>query len=263
MSSKGSTSNARVRTKAGALKSVGGAAMARRTAIPAVRRKATRIMRPDEKERLTQTLPAGLSSFERFFAGLLRSETSEFLEKDMDTWTTICQRLKLPVPDGPIKSYYGDKNQHFACRAALVIEEARCSIANGVVAMHKRSKPSTINTKNNKPQKNNFQRRESSSGVMVVSLVGIEPREKTGHTVLTFAIKRNGPFTPDELSNLRHGQIFACVCQNLAPTVANAHLGCVLPGNRKEIIDSKSFQVMIFKTIKKSSETKWELRRMH
>lgn len=225
--------------------------------------KSTRILRPDERQRLNEGLPSGLNPFERFFAGLLRSEASEFLYEGTGTWNSICKRLKLPCPTEPIKAYYGDQKLHFAYRASLVIEEARFSIANGIMAMHKRSQNTNPNNNNNnnKLKNNNANgRRESRSDVMSVSLVNVEPREKTGHTVLTFAIKRKGPISPEELSNLRHGQVFACVSQKLAPTVTNAHLGCILPGNREEIIETKSFQVMVFKSIKKTSGgTLWDL----
>lgn len=249
-----------VRTSTGD-KFVGGAAVARQNAVRKGR--GNRIMRPGEKQRSEQIVPRGLSPFERFFAGLLKGEASDFMQTDtLDTWNAICKRLRLPFPQGPLKHYYDDQKQHFLYRASLVIEEARYSISQGLREMHRKSleEPKQTKNQNSQRQQQRYQgRRAPPSNTMVLSLTGVETREKTGHCTLTFVKETGGPFTPNEVQSLRQGTIFACVSENLAATVPNSVLGCILASNREAMINSKSFSVMVFKPVSKSQESIWRL----
>jgi Cdc6-like AAA superfamily ATPase len=248
-----------VRTSKGD-KFVGGAAVARSNAVRKGR--GNRILRPGEKQRSEQLVPRGLSPFEHFFAGLLKGEASEFLQNDtLGTWNSICKRLRLPFPQGPLKHYYNDQKQHFFYRASLIIEECRYAISQGLRGMQRRSLEEAKHTKNqNQRQQSRHQRRNAPpSNTMILSLTGVESREKTGHCTLTFVKERGGPFTLDEVQNLRQGTIFACVSENLAPTVANSVLGSILASNREAMINSKSFSVMVYKPVSKSQESIWRL----
>lgn len=249
-----------VRKANGDLKFVGGAAMARINAVRKSRGKGNRIARPGEKQRAQQLIPSGLSSFERFFAGLLKGEASDFLNNsEMNTWRAICNRLNLPIPAGPIKNCYGDQKQHFSYRASLVIEEARFSIAQGLSAMQRRSIYEANSQDSRQRNSRICHRSVGFSSTMLLLLSRIEIREKTGHHVLTFTKEIGGPFTPEEISNLRQGTVFACVSENLAPTASNAILGCILASNRDEMIKSKSFSVMVFQPVKKAIDSIWQL----
>jgi hypothetical protein len=242
-------------------KVVGGAAPV--TSLKAGRKgKGNRILRPGEKQRSEQLVPCGLSPFEHFFAGLLKGEASEFLKNDtLDTWNSICKRLRLPFPQGPLKHYYNDQKQHFFYRASLIIEECRYAISQGLKGMQRRSLEEAKRTKDqNQKQQSRHQRRNAPpSNTMILSLTGVESLKKTGHCTLTFVKERGGPFTPDEVLNLRQGTIFACVSENLAPTVANSVLGSILASNREAMINSKSFSVMVYKPVSKSQESIWRL----
>jgi hypothetical protein len=264
-STQGIPSNAYVRTENGTMKFIGGAAMARRTATSTAistatsttKRKGNRILRPGEKADQKKGLPLGLSPFERFFAGLLRSETSDFLGKPREAWTKICQRMNLPTPSKPLEACYDNQKLHFAYRAALVLEEARYSISEGVMSMQKRM---ALDAKRPNTQKNqkNFRRRDKNSNTMLLTLADADFKEKTGHSSLCFE-KGKTPFTLDEVANLRQGTVFGCLNLSLASNVANMFLGCILPASRDEMINSHSFSVIIFRQIKAAPGTKWEL----
>jgi hypothetical protein len=244
----GTQSNSYVRTENGGMKFIGGAAMARRKAT--AKPKGNRILRPGEKENQKKGLPAGLSPFERFFAGLLRSETSEFTGKPREAWTTICKRMGLPTPSKPLAASYDSQKVHFAYRAALVLEEARYAVAAGVMKMQKRMEvEAKRNSNNSHRNKKNNHRKDRNSNAMIMTLEAAELKGKTGHSSLCFE-KGKAPFTPDEVASLRQGTVFACLNQSLASNVANMYLGCILPASRDDMIKSHSFSVIIFREIK-------------
>lgn len=256
-----------VKTSNGKEKFVGGAAVARINAARKIRRKGNKILMPGDKIRSQQLIPLNLSPFERFFAGLLKGEASDFLENDVDNWSRICIRLRLPVPTGPIKHYYNDKKLHFSYRAALVIEEARYGIAQGIKEWQRRSKnfvkAKNMNNHDNRDKKSRNQNYNSRRGQVknsiILTLTGAEVREKTGHCTMKFVKEGGAKFTLDEVKSLRQGTVFACVNEDFAPTVANSVLGCLLSANREEIIESKSFSIMVFKPVKKSTDSTWQL----
>lgn len=251
-----------VKTKTGDDKFVGGAAATRLNAVRALRTgprgRGNRILRPGEVEESQQQVSSSLSGMERFFASLLKGEAVDFLNTDATaTWFQICKRLNLPFPATSLKHCYDDQRQHFLYRAALVMEEARYAVAEGL----KRFQHMAFQQENLKSnQKKRTLRRVREAGpashTMLLSLAGVEVREKHGFCTLTFS-KDRGKFTPDEIQNLRQGTVFACVSQNLAPTVANSVLGCILASNRDSMIESNSLSVVVFKSVNKSQESTW------
>lgn len=285
-----------VRTRTGERKFIGGAAMARLNAnrrppsaaaatltTTTKRKTATRILRPDEVQKSKQTVPTGLPSFETFFAGLLRSEATEYLPVGNPrgggklptdggqgtTLNTICQRLSLPTPVQPLASSYSTIRDHFSSRAALVMEEARYAIAEGVrglkedldrrrVASASVGKNSGNRIRNKNGSRNLESPPASDSGTMVLKLTGVEHKERSGHSILTF-LKEGGPFTRDQTQALRHGTVLACHDRRLAPNVSNSILACVIPQSREDMATLQSFAVMVYKTIKKSSGGVWDL----
>ena len=255
---KGSEKHGYVKTKDG-LKFIGGAAAVRSAAMRKGR--GNRILRPGEIEKAQQLVSGGLSPFERFFAGLLKGEATDFLnEGGTATWNSICNRLRLPFPHEPLKHYYGDQKQHFLYRASLVMEEARYAVAEGLKTLQRQSidEERFKKSQSNRNRQRQRQGNGPQSNTMLLSLTGVEIREKHGYYTLTFA-KDGGSFSTEEIQNLRQGQIFACVSQNLAPTVANSVLGCVLASNRDAMIESNSFSVVVFKAVSKSQESTWRV----
>lgn len=255
-------SSAFVRTKDGQRKFIGGGAMARLNAKRhqrTVTARGNRLLNPLEREQARQTIPGGLPPFERFFAGLLRSEARDFLEANRkggtETWKTICQRLSLPVPNGPLPPSYNGQRDHFAYRAALVMEEARFSVAEGVRSLekwlhgsakrkHPSSSPSTRTS-------------NSNAAILGLFITGIQYKEKTGHSTLTFTKKTD--LTRDEIQSLRHGTVLSLCNQERQSTVDNVLLACVLPQSREDIVQLKSFSVMVFKKASISTTGLWDV----
>ncbi|KAG7364770.1 DNA helicase [Nitzschia inconspicua] len=272
-----------VKDRDGNSKFIGGAAMQRRNALKKTLRSkhATRILRPDQVLKSKEILSPKLSPFERYFAGLLRSDASDYAQrnKDHEVWSAICQRLGLPVPNSPLQPYYHTANAHFANRAALVMEESRYAIADGLRRLQRnyrdnpnpsRNHSNNINN-NNKNQHDRTQpsanlgpetgehHRDQSMVSMELLLKAVEHQEKTGHTVLTFA-KEHEPFTRSEKQSLRNGTVFACLERKLPPSsVHHTLLAAVLPQSRDEIEQTNSFTVMVFKMVTKTVNQKWNV----
>jgi hypothetical protein len=252
-------SNAVIQTKNGERKFIGGAAMARLKAQK--RPAATRIIRPDEKQRIDQPVPMSLNPFERFYAGVLRSHAADFLSPDQSTtWRSICQRLRLPVPEGPLPAVYPDGRQHFAYRASLVMEESRHAVAEGLSKVDRRYRQA--NNKQNPKQSRHHHHRQTSD-LFRVKLVSMEQREKSGHTILSFVQEK--PFTPEQMDSLRTGTAFACnllAPGNRSPSVSTIILGSILPSSRDEMIENQKFAIMIFVNVpitQPTKEAEWEL----
>ena len=300
-----STNDVYVQTKNGTSKFIGGAAMARRKAVAALRNppqplprpKGNRILRPGERAEQQQRervgLPSGLSPFERFCAGLLRSEMIDYLGgsnlKNQDNsksnnakqthvavWKVACKRLDLSVPTQPLPASYQNSRLHFTHRAALVVEEARHGIADGVRKLHRRLTIENSNNKTNQKQQATNSRRQTnnrknwsggrnnnnnnSNYSMLLTVSISEYREKSGHTRMCVSKDQGGPFTREEISDyLRHGTVFACLNKSLASRVSNMVFGCILPGDRDEMIQSNSFSVIVFRKLSVVPNTQWEL----
>ena len=217
----------------GERKFIGGAEKARRVA----RQGGNRIMRPDEKQRMNQRIPVRLNPFEKFYAGMLRSTAEDFLSSK-DTWRIICQRLGLPVPEGPLPAVYPDGKQHFFYRASLVIEEARYAVAEGLAMLDREYKTKSKNNKRHDQQ--------HGSHSLSVKLHGLEQNDKTGHSVLIFVAEK--AFSPDHLDALRTGTVFACcpVSAGRDPSLSLSILASILPSNRDDMISEKKIGVMVF-----------------
>jgi hypothetical protein len=232
----------------------------------------TRIARPGEKDKLQEVLPTNLPSHERFFAALLRSPATDYIDPKQkggqELWITICNRLRLQPPTQPIppKFEYWDRQQHFSVRATLVLEEARHAIAAGLVSWQRKGNQTAPTTQHKHQQSNkrhgkNNHSDQVSDNKFHVKLKDVEVKKETNHSVLMFCKDATNPLTPDELACIRPGSVLACLRRGYAPTVENIHLGVVLPTNREEIVSSRTFPVMLFHNQIKSAspETKWEL----
>ena len=218
------------------------------------KKKARRILRPDEKQKSQETIAVGLTPFERFYAGLLRSEAVEFLGDKRALWETICKRLRLPTPTKPLLSSYSTQQAHFSNRAALVIEEARQALSDNIREL-KAGRNSNYQRCTVFPPKNG--RVHQSLLSLDLSITRVENKE-SGHSILTFS-KKSAPFTKEEMMHFRQGTIFSCLDKKTTHTIENIYLGVILPQHREEMIKSKSFAVMIFRKIKKTNNGIWKL----
>lgn len=254
-----------VRTATGERKFIGGAEKARRVARQkGIGGSGNRIMRPDEKQRLSQRIPVRLNPFERFFAGLLRSATQDFCSsKENDNndmlWRTICQRLGLPVPDGPLPAVYPDGKQHFYYRAALVVEEARHAVAEGVAKLDRKYKHQKSGNTNNSRQQHQRHRHDHDTGTLRAKLQSSEQNERTGHTVLVFVSETS--FTPKQIDVLRPGTIFALtpLSPGRHPSISFSSLASILPSSRDDMINERKLGVMIFSGHAPKNISQWEL----
>lgn len=223
------------------------------------KKKARRILRPDEKQKSKETIPVGLPALERFYAGILRSEATDFLGDSKGLWETICSRLALPTPKGPLPSSYGTQQAHFSNRAALVIEEARQALSDSIREL-KNGRNSNYQRSSVFPNKNGRARQSGKDNAlfsMDLSITRVE-HKGSGHSILTFA-KKSQLFTKEELQHFRQGTIFSCLDRKTTHTIENIFLGVVLPQSREEMITSNSVAVMLFRKIKKTKEGIWKL----
>jgi hypothetical protein len=141
---------------------IGGAERARQVARKKMKKQARRIVKPGatETESSQQVssllLPRRMNAFERFFAALLRSPITDYLQdkdpsrcaprlpKNNTVWETACARLGILPPSKPIVSsipcpsngHQEDETYlskvHFESRAALVVEEARYALTQNL-----------------------------------------------------------------------------------------------------------------------------------
>jgi hypothetical protein len=242
-----------VQTKNGDRKFIGGAAMQRIKAKKRIKQGA-RILRPDEVVKSKETISVKLSPFERFFAGLLRSEAREYIgTRDKELWTTICRRLSLPVLQHPLLPCYDSQREHFASRASLVMEESRQALADSIRLFEQQSRQNN-RPKNAKNNNGSCHRREQEMVAMEVTLKSVDNQEKTGHSILVFE-KQN--LSKVDIYMLKYGNVFACIQSKVAATVENIVLGAVMPQSRDEMEKSNSFAVMVFKAVKKATQEKW------
>jgi hypothetical protein len=226
-------------------KFVGGAEKARLDAQK--KNRGTKIMRPEEKERLdSEVLPKKMFPFERFFASLLRSSPQEFLEADTveqkseALWGVICNRVNLKTLKAPIPACVQDPQVHFDLRAALVLEEARNAISQ--------------------PLASKWKHRKVPSGTMTLTAHYHEEKSNAnsnlGHAKIVFV--KQLPFTKDELFNIRPGGIFECLPRDKQRSIQNVILGVVGSSARETIEKSRSFTLFIFRDVPhKIEETDW------
>lgn len=217
-----------------------------------------RILRPDEVVKSKETISIKLSPFERFFAGLLRSEAREYVgRKDKELWTVICRRLSLPVLQNPLLPCYDSQRAHFSSRASLVMEESRQALADSIRLFELFCRRShKFNHKRSNNFNGSFNKREQEMVTMEVTLKSIDNQEKTGHSILVF---EKQCLSKADIYMLKYGNVFACVQSNVAATVENILLGAVMPQSREEMEKSSSFAVMVFKSIKKTTKEIWRL----
>ena len=162
------------------------------------KKKARRILRPDEKQKSQEIIAVGLPAFERFYAGLLRSEAIEFLCDKKGLWQTICKRLRLPTPTKPLLSSYSTQQAHFSNRASLVIEEARQALSDNLREL-KAGRNSNYQRSALFPPRNG--RTHQSLLSLDLSIIRVE-HKASGHSILPFS-KKFAPFTKDEIMHFR------------------------------------------------------------
>lgn len=212
---------------------VGGAQAARQAARKKARTP-VRIMTPAERQRLEEVLPINMNPMERFSAALLRSSPEEFLQSEKDgskalaLWKKICHRLHLPVPEAPLLPCYDrDSQQHFSLRAALVMEEARCVIAQSLAAKYDKG---------------------SKGGVsMVLTAQYLETNYSSGHTKIVF--RKDAPFTREELFHLRSGTVLECQVRDGPRTIQSVILATIFSAYREQTEAKREFSATTFRQL--------------
>lgn len=229
-------------------KFIGGAEAARQEARKKVRRPATKILTPTERQRLDEILPQKMNAMERFFAAMLRSSAEEFCASDKDNakaltlWTTVCRRLGLTPPAAPLLACYEQvPQQHFALRAALVLEEARYALTQ--------------------PLATKWMKSRGRRGPVINMVLTAHYVEKTahGHTKVIFR-KEGTPFLRDELFELRSGTVLECLAREGPRALSAVHLGAILSGNREQIEAKRCFTVTFFRQMPDMEGTEWMIR---
>jgi AAA domain len=228
-----------------------------------------------------------MNTFERFFAALLRSTVPDYIaasgpslsatQQSLRLWEEICQRLDLPIwlpPHQPIQSQYTDLTTHCNVRAALIVEEARNTIAEAISKLYQQQqqhvssqpKDATTNRYQSSYKKKNPIR-------LTVQVQKVEPcsnnnnnnnkrsQNNNSHEHFKVTFKSPEAFTNAELLTIRPGAIFVATTghqkNRLPPTQqqrtttqqtpvsVTTLLGVVTTGNRDFVESNRSF-VMIF-----------------
>jgi hypothetical protein len=203
---------------------VGGAEKAR---VNARKRQGKKIDVP-KQAKATEVVNRTLHAFDRFFIIMLTSAAADYLKaatKDQvakEIWHACCRRAGVQPCENPVAPRYSTVSEHFAVRAALVMEEARHSISAGLETCWKQRKHPLYMT-------GVSQERVSRSGIVKV----------------TFR-KSSGKFAKDELYNIRPGSIVQCMLRDDQPIVNNAYLGVITTGSRDMVETQRSFTCSFF-----------------
>jgi hypothetical protein len=245
---------------------IGGAEAARRKARQK-RRPPTLIARPGQTMSTSSKqppseppleLPLKMNTFERFFAALLRSPVSDFVQSAVANdnssvslllWQTICRRVGLVPPTQPLSACYRhDYAAHFGLRAALVLEEARHAIAtslhmpmttttNAPSAGRKRARGGGVGGGQHQPGSS------FSVPTFAVTTHSVEPSNAHGHIRVTFVKSSPQKFTTAELYHIRPGAIVQC-------TVGNnmVRLGVICNANRDQVMASQCINCLFFQS---------------
>lgn len=234
-------------------KFIGGATARRNNAAATLKKRPTgiRILNPIEREAQRQTLPPTLSPMERFYASLLRSTATDFVQqKTNDVPQTVCSRVSLPFPT-KLTPTHKSQRDFYAARSSLVLEEARFNILEGIRRVQQSLKQGTSsNNYNNKRKRtlsNNSRNSATAMTIKALLLTCSDYKEKTGHTLITFTrFDKTKKFTHDEMQLLRQGTVLALYDTTRHATINNIHLALVLPQSREDILELRSFKVMVF-----------------
>ena len=213
-------------------KFVGGAEQARKNAR---RKQATRIVRPDEKEKLDkEVLSRNMSAMDRFFTCMLRSPAAEYHAsasndaKAQQLWESICKRVGLAVPSASLPPTFDSMEQHYNSRAALILEEARYSIASSVAS--------------------HFSNRNKPQGTM--SPITCHYAQANQHNIMKMDFQSPRPFTKEQQFNLRPGGLFLLQPRDGSKAIQDAIFGVIISNNRSQVETKHMFSLHVYDTFK-------------
>ena len=224
--------------------------------------------------------------YERFFASLLRSTPQEYAASNNNNnnnnnqfslWTDICHRVRLQplLKDEPIQAKYSDPREHFAVRAALVLEESRCAIAEGLAKrwVGNRNGSSASRNNNNNNKKPAILPRPSKATMHVQCIKATDRNPETDRSDMTFQLSSNNnnnnkqssnhnndskhqqqkKFTKEQLFQLRPGTVVEILPTKTNAKISNniehAILGCIAFTSRDEMERDGIFSVMLFRDL--------------
>jgi hypothetical protein len=245
---------------------IGGAEAARRKARQK-RRQPTLIQRPGQAHPANATtssktpseptleLPLKMNTFERFFAALLRSPHSDFVQSAANDstataaslllWQTICRRVGLVPPTQPLAACYRhDYAAHFGLRAALVLEEARHAIATALLRMPMNTTTVSSAGRNKKARGGGGQHNQPGTSVPTFAVTThlVEPSNSHGHIRVTFVKSSPQKFTTAELYHIRPGAIVQCTVGTMI------RLGVICNANRDQVMASQCIHCLFFQS---------------
>ena len=216
---------------------IGGAEEARRAARKKARGGGMKILTPMERQRLDEVLPIRMNPMERFCAALLRSSAAEFVQsesspaKGVALWKTTCRRVGLQAPETPLLPRYDRSHVHFALRAALVLEEARHTLAQPLAARW-----------------NQMQRGKRVPGIaMVLKVQHFETNQDSGHARVV--LRKEAPFTRDELYHLRTATVLECQVRDGPRTIDAVQLAVIFSSNRGQVEAKREFSATFFRQL--------------
>ena len=200
---------------------------------------------------------SNLSPWQKFFSSFLRSKPvdyantfngQEITKASYDLWSDICSRLDVAPIHSPLEPTYSAEEldeaveMHFENRAALVLDESRQAISDGLEQWVE--KPSQFPfLKAKVSRKNDFHVYEE---VYFKKVSSNNKEEK----------KRKSKRTP----KLRPGTILACIKSGESPDISNVRLAAVFPPSKDFESDSKpsDFSAMFCDRISARKGT-WDL----
>ena len=194
-------------------------------------------------------VPEFMGSFDQFFAILLRSSISDYVNASEDDAASLkllsllCHRANLVVPTEPVKPRYFHAKNHFDIRAGLVLEEAREQMSRGLLRNRQDRLARHLATRDGAPSPLNIL-------TLDVIVTEMKPRVDRGITFLTL---RKDPtdnrkhFSFEQKEHLMPGQVMEC---SLVGSGNDSFvLGCVLPCNKERIHKLAEFDMLLFEPI--------------
>ncbi|GKY97201.1 hypothetical protein MPSEU_000678500 [Mayamaea pseudoterrestris] len=214
---------------------VGGAEKARQNARKKLKQPATRIVRPDERDKLDRdVLSKNMGAMERFFCALLRSSAAEFHASASDEgkaqvlWEAICKRVGLAVPSAPLPASFSSMDQHYNARATLVLEEARFSIAQSLQRY--------------------FGNRNKTPGA--ISPIVCHYAQANQHQITKLDFQSSRPFTKEQLFHIRPGGLFLLQARDGNKLMQDALLGVILSNNRGQVETKHMFSLHVHDSLR-------------
>jgi hypothetical protein len=204
----------------------------------------------------------GSKALEVFFCSILRTTVQEYVDshicvdKRTTVWAALCKRANLSTAillatGWNIKPKYKDKNNHFAIRAALVLEEVRHSISDPLVMrwdpLGGQTRHSARHRDESSDNDDSQLPPQHSKIALTLELIDQEHRDHdTGISVLTFLSDVH--FSTAQLGCLGYGMVFECIMasRDRQRCIAASILGWIMETDKVKIQKSRRIEVAVY-----------------